>query len=322
MIRSGVSVIMPHYNHGAFVGEALRALVEQPLPPDEIVVVDDGSRPEEREALVQAAAGLPTVRLELLDENRGPLAAVNRGLELASGEFLYFASADDRVRPALFASLVPALQAHHGIALASGLAALIDGAGQPLGTVPVPVPSESPALLAPAAVGARLARSGPWLIGNATVYRAALLREAGGFPPCGAYTDLVLAMILAARHGAFFTPALLADWRVADAGYASSMRNDFVRGYETLEEARAVLEASAEAFPPGFIDRWRADQLRKHLLHHLRRSMDAVTPRGGMRLAEPLVRAAVSALGLVLLLRTWGVRGTADLVRARRTRRG
>ena len=38
-----LSVVLPNYNHGHLVRRALAALVEQDRPPDEIIVVDDGS---------------------------------------------------------------------------------------------------------------------------------------------------------------------------------------------------------------------------------------------------------------------------------------
>src|SRR5580704_11116787 len=91
----GISVVLPNFNHGAFVGEALRALLSQSLEPDEIIVVDDASTDNSRSVIEGITAKNPTVRLLVNPQNVGVIRALNRGLELASGCYIYLAAADD-----------------------------------------------------------------------------------------------------------------------------------------------------------------------------------------------------------------------------------
>jgi cellulose synthase/poly-beta-1,6-N-acetylglucosamine synthase-like glycosyltransferase len=58
-----LSVAMANYNHGHFIETALTALTSQSLPPDEIVVVDDGSTDDSLEKISRLAAEHSSIRL-------------------------------------------------------------------------------------------------------------------------------------------------------------------------------------------------------------------------------------------------------------------
>jgi glycosyltransferase involved in cell wall biosynthesis len=85
-----VSVIIPVYNGARFISAALDSVLAQDVSSMEIIVVDDGSTDE----TVNIVHRYPQATL-LQQENQGPAAARNRGVERASGEFLAFIDADD-----------------------------------------------------------------------------------------------------------------------------------------------------------------------------------------------------------------------------------
>jgi glycosyltransferase involved in cell wall biosynthesis len=90
--KARVSVVLPVYNRAAYVGEAIESVLAQTLPPDELIVIDDGST-DESLAIVESFA-----RAELRifrQENRGIGAARNRGLGMATGELIAFIDSDD-----------------------------------------------------------------------------------------------------------------------------------------------------------------------------------------------------------------------------------
>lgn len=91
MTRSDISVVIPAYNAGPFLAEALTSVLEQTLPPLEVIVVDDGS--DDDTAEVARRFG-PRVVLET-QPNRGNGAARNRGVRMSRGAFLAFLDADD-----------------------------------------------------------------------------------------------------------------------------------------------------------------------------------------------------------------------------------
>lgn len=84
----------------AHLREALASIAGQTLPPGEVIVVADGPLPPALEAECARAReqGLPLV-LVRIDENRGPGAARNAGVQAAPGEYAAFLDADDRCCP-------------------------------------------------------------------------------------------------------------------------------------------------------------------------------------------------------------------------------
>ena len=85
-----VSVIIPVWNGSAYVGEAIRSVLEQTAPPHEILVVDDGST----DATAEIVRSVPTVTL-IRQENAGVGPARNTGIRLSSGDLLAFLDHDD-----------------------------------------------------------------------------------------------------------------------------------------------------------------------------------------------------------------------------------
>lgn len=86
-----LSVIIPVFNGERFIAQAIRNVLDQHFEPLEIVVVDDGSTDNTRAEVLRFGV---QVRYAY-QENQGPAAARNRGLELARGDFIGFLDCDD-----------------------------------------------------------------------------------------------------------------------------------------------------------------------------------------------------------------------------------
>lgn len=87
-----VSVIIPNYNRSGLVNETVRNVIEQSLPPHEVIVIDDGST-DDSVASLQAEFGN---HIQLIQQsNQGPGAARNAGLDIATGEFVWLMDSDD-----------------------------------------------------------------------------------------------------------------------------------------------------------------------------------------------------------------------------------
>ncbi len=111
-----ISAIIPVYNGAAYLGMAIDSILAQTLPPEEIIVVDDGST--DGSAGVAAAYGA-AVRYHS-QPNAGIGAARNEGVALATGDLLAFLDADDLWMPDKLALQVAVLRADAAIDLVFG----------------------------------------------------------------------------------------------------------------------------------------------------------------------------------------------------------
>jgi glycosyltransferase involved in cell wall biosynthesis len=110
-----VSVIIPCYNQGQFLGEAIESTLAQTHPYVEIIVVDDGSMDQTAEV----ATHYPSVR-RISQTNQGLAAARNTGLRQSTGSYLVFLDADDRLLPGALATGLRYLGAHSDCMFVSG----------------------------------------------------------------------------------------------------------------------------------------------------------------------------------------------------------
>jgi GT2 family glycosyltransferase len=126
-----VSVIIPTYNNGAYLGQAIESVLQQDYADYEIVVVDDGSTDETQDLLVRYDAAIHAVR----QEHAGVSQARNRGLQLARGEYIVFLDGDDLLLPSKLTTQVAFLEERPDLGYAHSGWHRIDENGERIDTV-------------------------------------------------------------------------------------------------------------------------------------------------------------------------------------------
>lgn len=115
-----VSVVIPNYNHGEFLPEAIASVASMSHEQVEVIVVDDGSTDERtrREVDNVEASGIHVIR----QPNKGLAAARNAGIAASSAEFIFPLDADDRLHPAYIEKGIQVLDANSkiGVVYADG----------------------------------------------------------------------------------------------------------------------------------------------------------------------------------------------------------
>ena len=109
-----VTAVVVTWEGGAATRRCVASLLAQPVPPDEIVVVDNASSARERHALTDAFAAEPRVTLLLQDENRQFAGGLNAGAAHAlrrGATRLLFLNNDTIVEPGALALLEAAIAA-------------------------------------------------------------------------------------------------------------------------------------------------------------------------------------------------------------------
>jgi succinoglycan biosynthesis protein ExoO len=101
-----VSVVIAAYNAVHFLPRAVASVFSQEGVSVEVVLVDDGSRDGTAQLMIDLAASDPRVRSVVLPHNRGPAAARNAGVDVASGDWVAVLDADDAFAEGRLASLL------------------------------------------------------------------------------------------------------------------------------------------------------------------------------------------------------------------------
>jgi len=86
-----VSVIIPTFNRGWVIREAIDSVLNQTFGSFELIVVDDGSTDNTHDILAEYKDRITLIK----QRNRGVSAARNRGMDVASGRFMAFLDSDD-----------------------------------------------------------------------------------------------------------------------------------------------------------------------------------------------------------------------------------
>ena len=158
-----VSVIMPCFNQGQFIEEAVESIIAQTFTPVEIIIINDGSTDIETVRLLNHYQK-PNVSV-IHTENRGPSAARNVGIYQAKGQYILPVDADDRIAPTYLEKAVPILASQPEIGIVYTQAELF---GAKTGSFDLP-PYQFPDIL----LGN--------MIFNSSLYRKADWEKVGGY---------------------------------------------------------------------------------------------------------------------------------------------
>ncbi len=262
MKKGTLSVVIPNYNHAHFVSEALQAILDQSHRPVEVIVIDDASTDNSVEIIEGFARRDPILRLYRNDRNQGVLFSMNRGLNLATGDYVTWAAADDRICPGLYEKSMELLTKHPEAGLCSSLLRLIGKDGDDRGWIKSPLVSNSPSFLSPEKVLGTLTRYGFWFQGQTVICRRdAVLSATHGFDPqLFHHADQFVFLAVALKFGACFIPEILATWRVMDSGYAETMFNNVEVSRTAFERVTRMMRSPqySDLFPENFTRVWES----------------------------------------------------------------
>ncbi len=133
--KTSVSVVIPLFNQGRYLPEAVASALSQGVPHLQVVVVNDGSTDPETNRVFDNLEGITKVA----QEHKGLSAARNAGIRHSSGDYIVPLDADDLVAPGFLASARAALDRHSDIAYLAGYArytGLLNHTYVPAGFIP------------------------------------------------------------------------------------------------------------------------------------------------------------------------------------------
>ena len=210
--QPGVAVVIPCYNGGRFLREAIESVLCQTWPAAELVVVNDGSTDD------TAAVARSYEQVRYIEQrNQGAPAARNTGIRSSTSEFLVFLDADDRLQPHALAAGVESLRANPEWAFVSGDVRVVAEDGAPRF-----VPTHRPR---PGDPYIQLLRSNYIWTPGVVMYRREILRAVNGFVTwAGASADYELNLRIARRFPIGRHRQIILDYRQHPFSMSSDVR--------------------------------------------------------------------------------------------------
>ena len=112
MSKPLVSIIIPVYNVENYLEECLDSVINQTFQDLEVIAINDGSHDRSLEILTEYRTKYPKLTV-VSQENAGQSASRNRGVEMATGKYIYFLDADDYLLPEAIGNLIAQMENHH-----------------------------------------------------------------------------------------------------------------------------------------------------------------------------------------------------------------
>lgn len=125
-----VTVIMPVYNPGRYLSEAINSILNQTHTDFELLIIDDASTDHSKEVIEQFRD--PRIRYVKNDMNLGIAGTRNRGIELSRTKYIAFMDHDDIALPTRLKKEVQYLEEHPEIDIVGGHIRTIDQEGRDL----------------------------------------------------------------------------------------------------------------------------------------------------------------------------------------------
>ncbi len=241
-----VSVVIPCYNHGHYLSDALDSVLAQTFQDWEAIVVDDGSTDDTAAVAQRYAAGDGRIRY-IHQENRGLAAARNAGIRAARGEYLAFLDADDAWEPAFLHICTAALRTRPDLCAVYTGRIFMDEAGREL--------SRSDGVM----LGGKALRQRLWQGGffpvHSVLARADVVRATGGFDEAlTSVEDWDLWLRITERHDMAGIGKPLARYRI----YSGSMSTNA----ERMHRNRMAVLAKRLGAPEGDSATWPNEKRR------------------------------------------------------------
>lgn len=112
MKNDKISIVVPVYNAEKYVHRCINSLMSQTYRNIEIILIDDGSK-DNSYAICKDYAKVDSRVRVYTQKNAGPSAARNKGLELASGDYIAFVDSDDYVEKNIYEVLIHDLKEYN-----------------------------------------------------------------------------------------------------------------------------------------------------------------------------------------------------------------
>jgi len=251
---------MPNFNHAKFLPRAIEANANQTRPPDEFLILDDGSTDNSIDVIESYLPRFPFLRLIRGERNVGVNEANRRLFDLATGDYVHAAAADDDRLPDFFERAMGLAESHPHAGLVFGNLIVKNEQETVIGHVDVPRWTEpryvDPARFLTDYLDVELASHSA---SAATIYRRDAFAEVGWYrEELGPWADTFAARAIGLKYGACYVPEDFAvDYRMP-ASYSQQAKDNPRRALDVIARAAHLMRSDEfrDRFPAAYVSSW------------------------------------------------------------------
>ena len=248
MNKFSISVVMPSYNHGRYVRDALDRVIAQSRKPDEVLLINDGSTDETAKIMQEYADRFTFVNFVHYENNQGICKICKDAMNLANGDYYLGIGADDPVHQGFIEEAMSLLESHPeaGLCVAEYRFKAINGNQWDV-TIPL---GDKPVFLSPKAFASLLEGEQELSLPTCTmVWKKSALMELGGLiPSLRWHYDWFNALVIAFRYGICYIPKIYQTVNYDPDSYSIKGQSDWSQQIEVLRSIFASLDK------PEFLD--------------------------------------------------------------------
>jgi glycosyltransferase involved in cell wall biosynthesis len=256
-----LTVFTPNFNHGAYISRTIESVVSQSRPPDQFVIVDDGSTDNSLEVIRPHLRRFPYLEL-VAAEHRGLWATLELALSKAAGDYVFCLPADDYILPGFFEKAMAAAERHPEAGIIFGLIQASDAEGNIFWkqTLPGSLAGREETLLGPERfledyLKAEVPINSP---SPATIYRRTALMEVGYVhPDLDAWGDTFAIWAIGLKYGACALNHIATTFR---QGTTTSLSGSWFNN--PLKALGGITRAAQRMLSPEFRDRFPVEFVR------------------------------------------------------------
>ncbi len=230
-----VSAILPNYNSSEFLSRSIQSLLDQTIPFDEIIIVDDGSTDESVAIITSFMDVHKHIHLVKHDKNQGVNAALNTGIKQATGDYVLLCAADDFYSPTIVALAKPIMNQfpHVGIICGDAIIHRFDLNKPFYRMLPFPsnrliTPEEFKAITKKSYVGFN--SGGGMFINRQAILKADLIHQATRW-----HGDWLLYFVVAFRQGIYYINQVYIHINMRKISYSEGKQNKKIQDQVMLD---------------------------------------------------------------------------------------
>jgi len=220
--RQSVALVVPNYNHAAYLPHSLASIAAQTQPPDQVLIIDDASTDNSLEVIAQFISQHPNWQIIRHTERLGVFAGQNEALNYLKTDWIGFLGADDLLHPNYIEKAMRGAAGQTMPDLICGCVKIICTVGRS-NLRPILLPAVEARYIPREDVRRLLEIGDNYFVGVVSLYRRQAVLDCGGFDrSLESLSDGVLMRQLAIRNGFYFVPEVLGYWRLIGTNYSTT----------------------------------------------------------------------------------------------------